>query len=123
VKTSTTSSAIAQSSPRQWALFFFTLLYVCLEFGFNNQLLKISARLSCSESFSRRQRNFINTGDPEYSTFDTWNIYLFCFIESGAMAGHVFADFQDKIGPVHFAYSSNNKHHFYSFLALQFYGD
>jgi hypothetical protein len=32
-----------QSSPRQWALFFFTLLYVCLEFGFNNQLLKISA--------------------------------------------------------------------------------
>lgn len=43
VKTSTTSSAITQSSPRQWALFFFTLLYVCLEFGFNNQLLKISA--------------------------------------------------------------------------------
>ncbi len=43
MKTSTTSSAIAQSSPRQWALFFFTLLYVCLEFGFNNQLLKISA--------------------------------------------------------------------------------
>ncbi len=43
MKTSTTSSANAQSSPRQWALFFFTLLYVCLEFGFNNQLLKISA--------------------------------------------------------------------------------
>ncbi len=43
MKTSTTSSAIDQLSPRQWALFFFTLLYVCLEFGFNNQLLKISA--------------------------------------------------------------------------------
>jgi hypothetical protein len=43
VKTSATSSSINQSSPRQWALFFFTLLYVCLEFGFNNQLLKISA--------------------------------------------------------------------------------
>lgn len=43
MKSSTTSSAIAQSPPRQWALFCFTLLYVCLEFGFNNQLLKISA--------------------------------------------------------------------------------